>query len=238
MEYYYTGRENINEKEGMLTVKGQDSKHIAKVLRKKKGDILNITDGERNIYVSKIVQITKDSVVCGILERKHNLFEPVVNVRLYAAPLRNQDRFEFLVEKAVELGVNEIVPVITGNTVPTGLSANKTERLRKIAVHAMGQSQRCYLTRIADSVTFDEMLKMTAFFQNKVVFYEHQNTESVYVKKEGENDVCALIGPEGGFEESEIKQLKENNWLVCSLGERKMRAETAAIIGIYEIINK
>ncbi len=237
MEYYYTNKENIDEKSGVLTVKGQDSKHLSRVLRKKTGDILEITDGNRNIFTSKIVEITKDSVVCRILEKKYNLFEPGINVRLFAAPLRNQDRFEFLVEKTVELGVSEIIPVITKHTVPKAYTGNKTERLRKIAVHAMGQSQRCYLPPVRESVTFDEMLKMTAIFENKVVFYEHQDREKAYRNAEKE-DICVLVGPEGGFSESEINSLIENNWQVCSLGDRKLRAETAAIIGIYEIINK
>lgn len=156
---------------------------------------------------------------------------------LFAALLRNQDRFEFLIEKAVELGVNEIVPVITKNTIPTEMSENKVERLRKIAVHAMGQSQRCFLTSVRNAVSFGEMLKMTEIFRNKVVFYEHSDPEYTYKKRDAK-DVCVLIGPEGGFGESEIKKLLENKWQVCSLGKRKLRAETAAIIGIYEIINK
>ncbi len=239
MEYYYTNPENIDEENGILTVSGQDSRHISRVLRKKTGDIITITDGCRNIYASRIVEINKDSVLCSILEKSYNLFEPEINLKLFAAPLRNQDRFEFLVEKAVELGVNEITPVITRNTVvKSGFSENKTERLRKIMIHAMGQSQRCFLPRLNESAELDHVIKMTAIFNNKIVFYEFAEPAAGFVKTDKDMDVCVLFGPEGGFDKKEIDLLVKNNWQVLSLGERKLRAETAVIIGIYEIINK
>ncbi|HWQ82232.1 MAG TPA: RsmE family RNA methyltransferase, partial [Ignavibacteria bacterium] len=237
MEYYYTNPENIDEKNAVLTVSGQDSKHISRVLRKKTGDIVKITDGCRNIFTSRIVEIKKDSVLCSILEKSYNLFEPEMNMMLFAAPLRNQDRFEFLVEKAVELGVNEITPVITQNTVvKSEFSYNKTERLKKIMIHAMGQSQRCFLPRMNKAATLVDIVKMTAIFNNKIVFYEFAEQAEGFVKTDNDKDVCVLFGPEGGFEKKEIDLLVENNWQVRSLGERKLRSETAAIIGIYEII--
>lgn len=239
MEYYYTNPENIDEKNAVLTVSGQDSKHISRVLRKKTGDIVKITDGCRNIFTSRIVEIKKDSVLCSILEKSYNLFEPEMNMMLFAAPLRNQDRFEFLVEKAVELGVNEITPVITQNTVvKSEFSYNKTERMKKIMIHAMGQSQRCFLPRMNKATTLVDIVKMTAIFNNKIVFYEFAEQAEGFVKTDNDKDVCVLFGPEGGFEKKEIDLLVENNWQVRSLGERKLRSETAAIIGIYEIINK
>ena len=238
MEYYYTDPENIDEKNAVLTVSGQDSKHISRVLRKKTGDIVKITDGCRNIFTARIVEIKKDSVLCSILEKSYNLFEPEMNLMLFAAPLRNQDRFEFLVEKAVEIGVGEITPVITQNTVSKSVfSDNKIERLKKIMIHAMGQSQRCFLPRLNDAATLDDIVKMTAIFNNKIVFYEFAEPAGL-IKADNDKDVCVLFGPEGGFDKKEIDLLVENNWQVCSLGERKLRSETAAIIGIYEIINK
>ncbi len=239
MEYYYTKPENIDEKNAVLTVSGQDSKHISKVLRKKTGNIVKITDGCRNIYTSRIVEINKDSVLCSILDKSYNLFEPEMNLMLFAAPLRNQDRFEFLVEKAVEIGVGEITPVITQNTVVKSVfSDNKIERLKKIMIHAMGQSQRCFLPRLNDAVTLDDIVKMTAIFNNKIVFYEFAESAGGFVKADNDKDVCVLFGPEGGFDKKEIDLLVENNWQVRSLGERKLRSETAVILGIYEIINK
>ncbi|MDD5361494.1 MAG: RsmE family RNA methyltransferase [Ignavibacteria bacterium] len=238
MEYYYTKPEDIDEKNSKLEVKGYDYKHLARVLRKKTGDKLKITDGKRNIYTSEIVEIKSDSLKCRILSKSYNLFEPKEDLKLFTAPLRNQDRFEFLIEKAVELGVSSIYPVITQNCiVKAGFSANKMERMRKIIISAMGQSQRCLLPEFHETIDFEEMINITNSMENKIVFYEFADEESKFGKGRDQKAICSLIGPEGGFTEREIDTLKEKNWQVCSLGGRKMRAETAAIISVYEILN-
>jgi 16S rRNA (uracil1498-N3)-methyltransferase len=238
MEYYYTLPENIDEKNSKLEVKGYDYKHLVKVLRKKIGDKLKITDGKRNIYVSEIVEIKSDSLRCRILSKSYNLYEPETDLKLFVSPLRNQDRFEFLIEKAVELGVSSIYPVITKNCiVKAGFSGNKMERMKKIIISAMGQSQRCLLPELHETIDFGEMINITNSMENKIVFYEFADEGSKFGKAQVQKEICSLIGPEGGFTEQEINTLKEKNWQVCSLGSRKMRAETAAIISVYEILN-
>ena len=208
-------------------------------MRKKQNDIINITDGLRNIYVCKIVNILRDSVLCEITETKYNLNEPKVKLRLYVSPLRNSDRFEFLIEKAVELGVYEIQTVISKHTLQKeAFSKTKMERMQKIMISAMGQSQRCYLPAIHNTMTLNDMIFKSEKYINKFVYYEYAECkEGIITKLDNDENICILTGPEGGFDESEIQQLTNNGWKVRSLGERKLRAETAAIISVFENLN-
>ena len=239
MEYYYTEPDNVNKESNVLSLKGFEYKHVVKVLRKKTNEIINVTDGLRNIYICKIVNILRDSVVCEIVETKFNLYEPKVKLRLFISPLRNSDRFEFLVEKAVELGVYEIQPVISKHTIQRAdFSGTKMERLQKIMISAMGQSQRCYLPAINNLLSFEEMINATKKLETKYVYYEFaEENKGIIRKLDNAENICIFTGPEGGFDKSEIEQLRNNGWQVRSLGERKLRAETAAILSIFENLN-
>lgn len=238
MEYYFTEEKNVDLNNSILNINGFEYIHLVRVLRKKVYDEVTITDGKRNIYRCKIVEITKTDIVCEILKREYDLNEPQLKLTLFVSPLRNNDRFEFLIEKVVEIGVFEIVPVVSKyTTVKNSFSETKMNRLRKIVIAAMGQSQRCYLPKINNIISFDEILRSTNELYNKIVYYEHpvENMESKYHLG---NDLSVLIGPEGGFDKEEINKLIKHNWQVKSLGERKLRAETAAIISVFEQLNK
>jgi len=239
MEYYYTEPGNVIKESNTLTIKGFEYRHIVKVLRKKTDDIIKITDGIRNIYDCKIVNITKDSVLCKIVSTTYNLYESNVDLKLYVSPLRNMDRFEFLVEKAVELGVNEIQPVITKHTIQKSTFAKaKMERLQKIIISAMGQSQRCYLPKMNNIISFEEMIAFTEKYDTKYVYYEFAKGKRGIIRKlDNVENICIFTGPEGGFEEKEIQILLNNNWQVRSLGERKLRSETATMLSIFENLN-
>ncbi|MBK8550934.1 MAG: 16S rRNA (uracil(1498)-N(3))-methyltransferase [Ignavibacteria bacterium] len=239
MEYYYTKKENVDPEKKQLVVDDFEFKHLVKVLRKQPGEEITITDGECNIYHCIIKIIGKDKIHCEITGTDFNLFEPKVNVSLYISPLRNAARFEFAIEKAVELGIYSIHPVITDYTVNKNIPGrSKSDRLKKIIISAMSQSQRCFLPVLYDTVTFSDMISNTKDLKNKIVMYEFSDDRSGIKPNNETEGLSVLIGPEGGFSENEISLLKENNWQVKSLGERKLRAETAAIVSIFDIISK
>ncbi len=239
MEYYFTKKSNVNTGKSELIVDDFEYKHLVKVLRKNTGDKITITDGERNIYSCKIKIIEKNKIICEILNINYNLYELPLDIRLYLSPLRNASRFEFAVEKAVELGVNSIHPIITEHTViKNNFSSSKAERLRKIIIGAMGQSQRCLLPELFEPVTVAKMIEDTIAVENKVVMYEFSGDRSEIKLSDKSKGLLLMIGPEGGISEPEILLLKNNNWQVRSLGSRKIRAETAAIVSIYEFISK
>lgn len=237
MEYYYTPSSNIDLQNNTLVIEDFEHKHLVKVLRKKIGDELKITDGLRNIFDCKVVKISGKYVVCEILNIRHNIYEPEMNLKLYIAPLRNNTRFEFAIEKAVELGVGSIFLVLTEFTVSkSSFSKNKLERFSKIIISAMGQSQRCYLPEFNNVISFDDMLKSTKSCPNKIVMYEYAGSEEKSITDKTKKEISLLIGPEGGFSKQEINKLVNNNWQMHSLGERKIRSETAAIVSIFELL--
>ena len=238
MEYYYTPKSKVNTASKELVIDGFEYKHLAKVLRKKVGDEVEITDGELNIYKCRITGIDKEKIKCSIEHTDFDLYEPKIRLSLYIAPLKNSSRFEFAIEKAVELGVHSIHPVITENTVnKSGFNETKLRRLHRIIISAMGQSQRCYLPGLSNAVSFDEMLDNTVNLPNKVVMYEFSESGNKYKLDNDSNDLALLVGPEGGFSTNEIEKLTETGWQASSLGERKLRAETAVIVSIYEMLN-
>lgn len=237
MEYYYTPVTNIDLKNARLVLEGSEHRHLVKVLRKKAGDRLNITDGQRNIYDCRIVKIAGDRMICEILGSEYNLYEPEFNLKLYIAPLRNSSRFEFAIEKAVELGASVIQPVITEFTVnKSSFSKTKAERYKKIIISAMGQSQRCFLPEFGNVIPFKDMITSTKSSRNKIVMYEYADSGEKSEIDRSKKEISLLIGPEGGFSKQEIGVLKQNGWQIHLLGERKIRAETAVIVSIFELL--
>lgn len=239
MEYYYTTKDKINLEKNSLIIENFEYNHLVKVLRKKNGDKITITDGEYNIYHCEIASINGRQINCDILEKESNLNESKIGVSLYLSILRNPARFEFAVEKAVELGVKSIHPVITDHTVSkSALSNSKLERLNKIMIGAMGQSQRCFLPKLYQSISFLEMIESENGKMNKVVMYECSDDTTKFSYNKNSSETVLLIGPEGGFSINELTLLVESNWQIKSLGRRKLRAETAAIVSLYELLRE
>ncbi|MBS1492192.1 MAG: 16S rRNA (uracil(1498)-N(3))-methyltransferase [Bacteroidetes bacterium] len=237
MEYYYTEKKNIFPEKNLLIIDNFEFNHLSKVLRKRAGDLITLTDGELGVYDCKIDGIGKDKITCTILNTKFDIFEPELNVHLYICYLRNSERFEFAVEKAVELGVKSITPVFSERVInKSGFSANKEKRINQIILSAMSQSQRCFKPVLHSPETFSEMLSKTIGHDNKLALYEFADENDTLSQLESKSDVYILTGPEGGFSDAEVKSLKENNWKVLSLGPRKYRAETAVIAALSKIL--
>jgi len=239
MEYYYTEPENILVQTGELFLKGSEYDHVVKVLRKRTGEEITVTDGIGNIYLCVISDLKEFRVSCKIQGHQKNLFEPNTRIRLFLSPLKSKERFEFAVEKSVELGVDSIIPVITANTVKkSDFAGKKSERIRKIIIRAMCQSQRCRLPEFYESVTIEKLIDDTQFDLNKIVMYEFSDDWTPVKLSSDTENISLIVGPEGGFDESEIELLIRNGWKAKSLGKRKLRAETAAIISVYELLSK
>jgi 16S rRNA (uracil1498-N3)-methyltransferase len=239
MEYYFTPKKNIDLEKEELVIDGFEFRHLTKVLRKKTGDIITITDGERNIYNCEIFKLEKERLFCKIKGSDFDLFEPEVKVSLYLSPLRNVSRFEFAIEKAVELGITSIQPVITEYTVnKNSLSKSRIERINKIIIGAIGQSQRCYLPEFSNTISLTGLIEKLEQEKNKFVMYESSGDNSEFRIDKKSKNISVLIGPEGGFSNEEINSLISANWHVKSLGERKLRAETAAVVSVFELIKK
>lgn len=235
MEYYFTDDSNIKPHERSLYIKGEESKHLTKVLRKKVGDKIDVTDGKLNVYKCTIQSIHPGIIECEILSSEYNINEPEKDVTVYFALLKSMDRYEFGVEKLIEVGVKKIIPLITERTiVKEPLSKNKLIRLNKIILSAVSQSQRCFLPMISDTIDIKniEGEKDSA----NIFMYEFAPSENV-IPSISQKKVNVIIGPEGGFTEQEAQNLSKRNWKPYSLGKRKYRAETAAIVAASKIID-
>lgn len=212
--------------ENYICIKGTEAKHI-KVLRHEIGDIVNI-----NEYKVKIEKIDKESVSGVIVGKLEDKGVPTKNITLIQSYLKS-DKMEYVVQKAVELGVSQILPVVSKNTVvklDEKDAVKKTERLNKIAKEAIGQCGR------TDNVSVERVKKLEnvnlSSFDLVLFCYENakESLQSVHKKICDAQSVAVIIGPEGGFDTNEVAELCENSNVVpVVFGERILRAETASV---------
>lgn len=223
---------------------GEELKHIH-VLRHNIGDNIIINNMNCNIvYMSKEIAIVNK--LSDILEKG----KPSINITLYPAFLKS-DKMDYLVQKSVELGVTDIVPFFSKNTIvklDEKDRLKRKEKLEKIAVEATKQCGRTDSVNVHEFVNFNDMLKIINKHDFCIFAYENEtlNIKSVINNLKKENmiykDIAVIVGPEGGFDTKEVEQLKSiTNVHTVSLGERILRAETASMnlitILIYEFDN-
>ena len=234
MEYYYTEKKNIQDYS--LTVISEDARHLLQVLRKSPGEEVYVTDGERNLYRTEIESISNDTLNCRIIEKFFNLNEPANRITLYQSLLKNPSRFEFVIEKSVELGVYEIIPIITENVV--NKESDRSSRWQSIALSAMKQSQRCYLPKILHPMSFDNAIEDSAKTDLKIFADERENIDVVKLPEINllSQSISLFIGPEGGFTAGELRTATGHGLKILNLGKRKLRSETAAVAALGKIL--
>lgn len=227
MDYFYTPPHNISS--GSLTIDGDEFAHLTHVMRKKAGDLIRVADGAGNAYDARIEEIAGRHARCRILRQHYRLHESDVDVTLAVAMLKNGSKFDFLVEKCTELGVNTIVPLRTERTIPQHA---RTDRWQKLALAAMKQSARCILPTVHEVQAFDLFLSSTPHSFLKII--PHEKVESPMItealRTRDYQRVVVCIGPEGGFSDDEIAQARSAGFRPVSLGTRRLRTETAAIV--------
>jgi 16S rRNA (uracil1498-N3)-methyltransferase len=229
MDSFYTPTHNVSS--GFLVIDGDEFAHLTHVMRKKEGDRIRVADGAGNAYDVRIEEIMKRSARCTIVQHHHRLHEPEVDVTLAVALLKNGSKFDFLVEKCTELGVKTIIPLRTERTIP---QQARTDRWQKLALAAMKQSMRCLLPTVHDVQAFSAFLSSTPPSSLKIIPHEHIEspliTEVVRTREHQRVTVC--IGPEGGFSDDEIAQARSAGFQPVTLGPRRLRTETAAVVSV------
>jgi 16S rRNA (uracil1498-N3)-methyltransferase len=235
MDYFYVKQEDITH--GSITICADESKHLVRVLRKNIGDRIFVTDGNDTMYEAVIAEIGKTDTRCTIaaIHRKYN--EPSIDITLAVSLLKNPARFDYLVEKATELGVRTIIPLSCERTISHN---EKHNRLEKIALSAMKQCGRSWLPRIQPSQSISTLLSNVTHYQLK--FIPHEKTDASHTitsELKLHDDVHSLlivIGPEGGFSEEEITAAIHAGFKQISLGSRRLRTETAAIAAVSQLL--
>jgi len=208
----------------------EESHHCQISLRKKSGDKIYIADGKGHIWEGMVTLPDKKQTKVSLDKLIRFIPETPSEVYLAVAPTKNMDRYEWLIEKAVELGIRGIAPVITKRTERTKINM---DRLSKIALSAFKQSLQGYLPVISEPVTYDQYLKKMDNHTSKYIAYcgveglDHLNEIA------DNTGGTILIGPEGDFTEDEYQQAIKGNWKGISLGSQRLRTETAALAAGY-----
>jgi len=224
MDLFYS---NFNKDDKLITINQIDSKHITKSFRKNIGDLIKITNGNGSICDAEIIEKGRNIKV--EIKKIVNYEREKISIHVALSPLKNTSRFEWFVEKATELGINQITPIISHYSEKRKVN---TERLERIIISSMKQSNQCYrpiLNTIVDYKTFILSNKEEKIMANL-------KTNNKLQKKLLEtNNLCLLIGPEGGFSDKEIEYSLKNNVKEITLGNNRLRSETAAIYSISAI---
>lgn len=208
-----------------VIINDEEQQHIVKVLRMKDGEEIHVTDGNGALASGKLFIEGKKAGI-EVSEIKNNLpgFNPKLHIAI--APTKNIDRIEFFVEKAVEMGISEISIIVTEKTERKNINIDK---IRKQAVAASKQSLRFHFPAINDSVKLSDFLK-TINPEHTFVAHCHENLERMELKNIPQmEEITFLIGPEGDFSEKEIAFLAEHKIKAVSLGNQRLRTETAGV---------
>ena len=239
MYHFFVSEEQINGENAYI--EGSDVNHIANVLRMKPGEELLISVRGDWDYLCKIVDIETDRVNLKVLESMEQRELPVNITLLQGIP--KSDKLEMIIQKAVELGVSEIIPVKTKRVVvkiDEKKVDTKVNRWNAIAESAAKQSKRSIIPKVHEPMSIDNALEIVKDFGVKLIPYENADgidkTRRILDNMDKTKNIAVFIGPEGGFEESEVERIKNSGFEVITLGKRILRTETAGLALLSNIM--
>jgi len=210
------------------------SKHIVQVLRMQNGEQLQLTNGKGILFTAEITDNNRKRCSVSILQTTNHKPQ-TTNICIAISPVKNNTRFEWFLEKATEIGVSEIIPLICSRTEKT---AFKFDRMKSILVSAMLQSQQCWLPVLHEPTKFNELIKSSAQQQKFIAHCIDDAKRSLAeLNNQSLSSKIILIGPEGDFTAEEIKLALNNHFSAVSLGETRLRTETAGIVAATLLVN-
>ena len=224
LPFFY--KEDIQASLASIVLDEDTSKHIVQVLRMQNGEPLQLTNGRGDLFTCEITDNNRKRCSVKILQTS-NLKGQSSKITIAISLIKNSSRFEWFLEKATELGVSEIVPLICERTEKT---AFKAERMKSILVSAMLQSQQCWLPVLHEPTKFNALVHSSAQQQKFIAHCMDDAKRSLTdLNNESLSSKVILIGPEGEFTPGEIELALQNNFSAVSLGETRLRTETAGI---------
>lgn len=230
MNIFFAPPESINS--SLIELAGQEATHASKVLRRQPGDHIIVVDGQGGWHEGTISQITKKTVRIEVISSE---VKPQKQPRLVLGLgiIKKRDRLEFAIEKAVELGVSAIALFRSEHTVKENV---RLDRLKSVVRSAMKQSMRAWLPKIQMHKSLDEVIQN---YPDYPLLTAHEKTDAIPgVEPEAKqlSRALLLVGPEGGFSESEIELIQKREGQLISLGKNRLRAETAAVVFLSQFI--
>lgn len=234
MHRFFVDTHQINSIQNRIIIENEDVKHISRVLRLKEKDKVEICDGENTEYICEIQSIDKNSVLLSIINKKQSIKEPSIKTVLYQGVPKG-DKMSFIIQKTVELGITEIIPVEMKRTVVQFCDKdkqNKIDRWKKIALEATKQSKRGIIPAVHSPLNFDQALEHSKKNQLNIMPYENENKKGFRavmesLNKDNIDNIGIWIGPEGGLDEEEVAKAINNKIHLITLGPRILRTETA-----------
>jgi 16S rRNA (uracil1498-N3)-methyltransferase len=233
MQLFYT--KNIKDNIASLPI--EEARHAMQVLRKRLGDEIDLVDGMGSFYKGQIIEANKKQCLVKVLESRFvERTRPLLSIAI--APTKNIDRMEWFVEKATEIGVDEIIPLLCERSERKRV---RTDRLEKITLAAMKQSLKAYLPEIRTLTSLNDFLEEN--YEDYDRFIAYCNDDQLPHLKElatPNRNTLILIGPEGDFSETEVTLAKSKSFKGISLGQSRLRTETAGIVActIMNLIQK
>jgi len=227
MNLFYS---NFNNSDSDIILDEIDSKHLSKSLRKKMGDIIRITNGNGLEINGKIIRLGKNIKVNVTNKKQHKKAD--ISIHVAMSPLKNPSRFEWFVEKSTEIGISEITPIITKFSEKRKINI---DRLNKIVISSMKQSNQFYLPKVNPITSFDDFLKLNKDYK----LIAHLKNNNSFNKKSiaNKDKIVIMIGPEGGFSEEEILKASKEKVKEISFGKNRLRSETAGVFAVSIINN-
>ena len=231
MPRFYVPNPSIQD--GLLRIEGREVRHIRKVLRLKTGDRITVFDGSGKEYEGAILEEGASSVLVKV----QNIFFPEKDSHLVitlAQSLLKGEKMDFLIQKATELGVKEIIPFFSSRSVPLLEKSRRPQRHRRwerIAVEASKQCGRGMVPKIEPLKDYSEMLQIASSDGLRLILWEREGIKlrEVLERPESKTKIFFVVGPEGGFSQEEIDEAEKSGFIPVVLGRRILRAETASL---------
>ncbi len=218
------------------TLSETESNHCARVLRLSEGDRIELTDGKGYFYTAEISDLHTKHCSVRIIDKRVSIPRDCL-LHIAVSPVKNLDRFEIFVEKAVEIGIEEITLL---KTQFSERKDTKIERIEKIVLAAVKQSQKAFVPRVNETVPFKDFIGRK--FQGQKFIAHCYDTEKVHLKQAlvPDSDALILIGPEGDFSQAEVQAAKNEGFIEISLSNSRLRTETAALVAtaIFDFVNQ
>lgn len=234
MHLFYTADIQTDQKQYQLSE--EESKHAVRVLRMQVGDQVQLVDGRGGLFLAEILDAHPKRTLLTILSYTGDFQKPAYHLHIAVGPTKNIDRIEWFLEKAGEIGIQEITPLISEHSERKDV---KIDRLNKVLVSAMKQSQKAYLPLINEPVAFDVFVRKMGAVEGlfKAIAHCEEDEAKKYLNQEfpAGKDYLILIGPEGDFSPSEIETAFSVGFVPVSLGKARLRTETAALYACTEI---
>ena len=229
MQLFYNS--DIKQGDSNFFFDKEESKHIVKVLRKKESDKIFITNGLGFLFESEIILASEKKsgvkIIKETCQKPHSFYTHIA-----VAPTKMNDRLEWFLEKATEIGIHEITPIICDHS---ERKVYKIDRAEKIIQAAMKQSLHYYIPKINEPISFSQFVKSNIGGQKFIAHCEETDKKSFKNEVKKDEKVTILIGPEGDFSTKEINLAIENNFIPVTLGNTRLRTETAALVACHTI---